>query len=145
MENASKALSIAASVLIGVMLVALLYYAYYRITTIPQQKEQLKRQEQSAEFNKVYESYNQQYLSGTKFITLLNMVVDNNLSVNENEKKGNEISITLDGRTDFQQIYERDIQTYRTTLKADSYSCEDISYNSENGRINKMEFKTNKK
>ena len=58
MENAAKALGMAASVLIGLLLIVLLVFGYNQLTQIPKQKEANLKAEQVAEFNKKYDAYN---------------------------------------------------------------------------------------
>lgn len=143
MENASKALSMAASVLIGVLLVALLIFAYYRFVQIPKQEEKNAMLEQTAEFNKKYEAYNRQNLKGNKLISLLNMAEDNNKKYVD--VPGYQIDITVNGNEGFGlQTYiknknngEADI---RAKVKSKTYKCTGVEYGGTDGRINKMTF-----
>ena len=74
MENASKALSIAAGVLIAILLIALLIFAFYKFTEIPRQREQQKKMQQTVEFNKTFDSFNQRKLAGIKMISLVKLL-----------------------------------------------------------------------
>lgn len=142
MENASKALSMAASVLIGVLLVSLLIFAYYRFVQIPKQEEKNAKLEQTAEFNKKYEAYNKPNLKGNKLISLLNMIEDNNKTYSDVSEY--QIDITVNGNEGF------GLQTYiknknnsdadlRARIKSKTYKCTEVEYGS-NGRIKNMTF-----
>jgi len=99
MENASKALIIAAGVLIGIMIVATIAYVfsqggmYFRSESTEASAQKLK------EFNAQYEAYNRSNLYGTDVITLVNKVTNDNKNSLEEEQidiiltsKGNEYS-----------------------------------------------------
>ena len=78
MENATKALRIAAGVIIGVLIAALLWYVYHKIIEVPRQEEKLAKVQEMADFNELYQAYNKQRISGYKLITLMNMTIANN-------------------------------------------------------------------
>lgn len=143
MENASKALSIAASVLIGVLLVALLVFAYYQFVEIPRQEEANAKTEQTAEFNKKYVAYNKQNLKGNKLISLLNMAIDNNITYEEIEEY--QITIEVSGKgvngsfNTNPNSYRGNENTMRENIKNRTYRCTGIEYHS-NGRIALMTF-----
>lgn len=143
MENASKALSMVASVLIGVLLLALLIFAYYRFVQIPKQEEEDAKLEQTAEFNKRYDAYNKENLKGNKLISLLNMAEDNNRKYVD--VPGYQIDITVNGNEGF------GLQTYiknknnsdadlRPSIKSKTYKCTEVEYGGTDGRISKMTF-----
>ncbi len=139
MENASKALSIAASVLIAVLLIVLLIFAFYKFTEIPRQREQQKKTQEVAEFNKKYDSFNQRELKGIKMISLLNMVNDNNITYAGTE--GFLISIEIDGTPNYQNnLIGSDVNDARNTIKSKTFSCTNVEYNGTDGRISKMIF-----
>ena len=142
MENASKALSMAASVLIGVLLVALLIFAYYRFVQIPKREEKNAMLEQTAEFNKKYEAYNRKNLKGNKLISLFNMIEDNNKTYKDVPEY--QIDITVYGNEGFGLDYyikNKNDATIdlREKIKSTTYNCTSVEYGS-NGRIKKMSF-----
>ena len=78
MENAAKALEIAAGVLIGVLLMALIVYFFKSAGEWPQQEEDMASVEQVAKFNLEYEVYNKKGMYGVDVISCLNKAIDNN-------------------------------------------------------------------
>ena len=146
MENASKALSIAAGVLIAILLIALLIFAFYKFTEIPRQREQQKKMQQTVEFNKTFDSFNQRKLAGIKMISLVNLVNDNNTTYADVEGYQVTIDITKDGstiRSDFQNDFTRpdtDLTALRKAVKSHTYECTEVIYGGTDGRINKMIF-----
>lgn len=78
MENAVKALEIAAGVLIGVLLMALIVYFFKSIGEWPQQEDDTASVEQVAKFNLEYEVYNKKGMYGVDVISCLNKAIDNN-------------------------------------------------------------------
>lgn len=77
MENATKAMQIAAGVLMSVLVLGLLVYGYNNITESKDIEQQAVREEQAADFNKSFETYNRD-LVGTELIALSNKVDDYN-------------------------------------------------------------------
>ena len=87
MENASKALSIAAGVLLGVMLLALIVYFFSSLGAAPQEKADAMSVEQLAAFNMEYEVYNKSMMYGVDVISCLNKAKDNNDKYLSEEKE----------------------------------------------------------
>ena len=58
MENATKALEMAGSVLIGVLIIGCIVYAYSQLSAIKRDEQTSERVEQAADFNKDYDAYN---------------------------------------------------------------------------------------
>lgn len=78
MENAAKALEMAAGVLLGVILMALVAYFFTQISSWPQNEEDIMSREQLAKFNLEYEVYNKSKMYGVDVISCLNKVISNN-------------------------------------------------------------------
>lgn len=78
MENATKALEMAASVLIGILIIGLIVFAYTQLSNLRQTEENAKAIEQAGDFNQPYEVYNKDGVYGTELLSLANKVVDNN-------------------------------------------------------------------
>lgn len=93
MENASKALLIAAGILIGLILITMIIYGYNQISNYYNTKEQVKVMEQLSDFNKQYEPYNRDDVRGSDILSLINKIIDYN-TINEGEERI-EISITI--------------------------------------------------
>ena len=145
MENASKALSMAASILIGILLLALLIYAYYQFVQIPKQEEANTKLEQTAEFNKKYMAYAKNTLKGNKLVSLLNMAIDNNETYEGVDGYQIEIKITGNGGFTMQQYKENrnnaSSNLNRENIKNNTYEFVRAEYGGTDGRISYMEFK----
>ena len=85
MENASKALLIAAGTLIGIMLIGFLVIFYNHLKGLPEQQSKAELQKQISAFNAEYEAYNKKIMYGTDLISVLNKAKNNN----EKYVKGN--------------------------------------------------------
>ena len=97
MENVSKALLIAAGILVSVMLLSMLMITYNKISGYYQQKHDYAVMEQVEKFNREFENYNKQYIRGNELISLMNKVIDYNASQVYNESIGSErILIEID-------------------------------------------------
>ena len=58
MENATKALEMAGSLLIGVLLLGCLLFAYTRMSELKDTEHKVEVSEQAKDFNQDYETYN---------------------------------------------------------------------------------------
>ena len=85
MENASKALLIAAGILIGLILISMVLYGYNQISSYYNAKESNKQIMQMTEFNKQYISYNRDDVRGSDLLSLINKIVDFNAINTEQE------------------------------------------------------------
>ncbi|MGN1326812.1 MAG: hypothetical protein ACI4VQ_01840 [Clostridia bacterium] len=79
MENATKALEMAASVLIGMLIIGIIVFAYTQFSDLKQTEENAKVVEQSSDFNQAYETYNREGVYGSELLSLANKVVDYNI------------------------------------------------------------------
>lgn len=86
MENATKALTMAASVLIAIMVIALIYLLVDKLSGVSTQDEMQLKAEQTAKFNKEYESYEKPLMRGTEIITVINKAIANNNRYDNSEK-----------------------------------------------------------
>lgn len=87
MENASKALMIAGGVLITIIIVSVLVFAFDQFKSLPKTQEEIKQAEQLEQFNKKYESYNKKNMYGADVVSVINMANNNNESTNANDEK----------------------------------------------------------
>lgn len=78
MENAVKALEMAAGVMLGVILMALVAYFFTNISSWPQNEEDIMSRDQLSKFNLEYEVYEKSKMYGVDVISCLNKVVSNN-------------------------------------------------------------------
>lgn len=77
MENASKALTMAASTLLAVMILVVIVYFFNNISTWPKQQDEMATEEQLAKFNKEYEVYDKKGMYGVDVISCLNKAKSN--------------------------------------------------------------------
>lgn len=78
MENASKALLMAGSVLIALMIIGALLLMFNNLSSYQEADIQTTREAQVIEFNNQYETYNRKNVRGSDLYSLLNRVVDYN-------------------------------------------------------------------
>lgn len=78
MENATKALLIAAGVLISIMVLSLLLIAYGNISNYYKAQHETAMTEQNTQFNSQYEGYNRKNVRGTDLLSLMNKVINYN-------------------------------------------------------------------
>ena len=78
MENASKALEIAAGVLLGVLIMSLIAYFLTNLGSWPEQEDSQKEMEQTAKFNLEYEVYDKKGMYGTDVISCMSKAINNN-------------------------------------------------------------------
>lgn len=78
MENASKALEMAAGVLLGVLLLSLVAYFFTSISSWPEQEDDIKKAQQTTQFNLEFEVYDKKGMYGTDVISCLTKAENNN-------------------------------------------------------------------
>ena len=78
MENASKALEMAAGVMLGVLILTLIAYFFTSISSWPEEQEDEKKAEQIAKFNLEYEVYDKKGMYGSDVISCLTKAENNN-------------------------------------------------------------------
>lgn len=77
MENASKALMFAGTILITLMVISALVFMYRDLTSEKRQESENQKVEETAEFNKSFESYEKD-LKGTQMFSIANKIIDYN-------------------------------------------------------------------
>lgn len=80
MENATKALEMAAGVLIALMIIGLCVYAFNNLSEQKSVEQSVISEQQAADFNKSYEVYNKSGLYGSEVLSLANKITDYNES-----------------------------------------------------------------
>lgn len=78
MDNATKALEIAAGVLLGVLIMSLIAYFFTEISEWPEQEDSMETAEQLAKFNLEYEVYDKKAMYGADVISCLTKAQSNN-------------------------------------------------------------------
>ena len=90
MENASKALIMAASVLIALMIIGALILMFNNLTNYQSTKTVSNREAQVIEFNNQYETYNRKNVRGSDLLSLLNRATDYNKRTSSAAQTGEE-------------------------------------------------------
>jgi len=85
MENASKALLIAGSMLITIVVVTLIVTVWNNMRELPKTQEQIQEAKELAVFNKKYESYAKNGIKGSDVMTVINMADSHNAKNSENK------------------------------------------------------------
>lgn len=167
MENASKALLMAASVLIGLLIISLAVYLFITFGTQSAQMHRQIDENRLGEFNSQFTSYEgKDGLTIYDVITVANLATENNRyyefkSRGKNENKGLDYYITVileDQNIEFgnnkttieinekyNQLISKDIKeisSEKSDLK--SYKCQSASVSKTTGRVYEVIFKEKK-
>jgi len=86
MENATKALVMAGSVLIAIIIIALLYSFMATLTANAEQEDLRLLAQQTEKFNREYEAFEQKLLRGTDVVTVINKAMANNKKYDNYDK-----------------------------------------------------------
>lgn len=125
MENASKALLIAAGILIGLILITMIIYGYSQISSYYKAKEENREIEQLVDFNKQYIPYNRDDVRGSDLLSLVNKIIDYNVQKIDNMNEENiDISIKINNIKDFYYKYD---ENKRVTLIKANYTQDNIN------------------
>lgn len=96
MENASKALLMAAGVLIALMTIGLLVIMFNAMSNTQKEGIQVAREAQVIEFNNQFTTYLRDDVRGSDMISLMNRVVDYNARKGDNsDEKYQQMNITI--------------------------------------------------
>lgn len=100
MENAAKALLIAAGILFALIILSLVVYMSTATTRMAEAQDEKVAAEQLAEFNRSYEAYNKRRMYGTDIITVVNKAINYNDKLTESETN-KAINIEIELMEDF--------------------------------------------
>ena len=78
MENAVKALTMAGSVLIALVIIGAILLVFNNLNSYQKVSDQLKKDEKVLEFNNQFETYNRTDVRGSDLLSLINRVIDYN-------------------------------------------------------------------
>ena len=106
MENASRALLIAGSVLIGVIILSAAVFTYTNFTSLSREREQVLETEQLAKYNMQWESYNRNDLKGVDVISVYNKAMDTNEKYKYEGVTGDMITVFIKTKTTIQGYTE---------------------------------------
>lgn len=124
MENASKALLITGSILIGVILLSLAVYVYNIMGEAKKMETSTFTEEQLVKYNQEFLSYDKSRMYGTDVITVLNKAIDNNKRYAEDDDS-NIINIKIILKDDVNEV----VTTYTWDKKNGKYTSSDKSNN----------------
>lgn len=120
MENASKALMFAGTILITLMVISAVVFMYRDLTSVKRQESENQKVEEIAEFNKSFESYEKD-LKGAQIFSLANKITDYN-----NKYAGNDgyeaITLTVNvGSKENNDKYYKNLQSEIDGMIKDKY------------------------
>ncbi len=157
MENASKALIIAAEMLIGIMILSLGVYLYVSFRQTAKENEQANAQQQLIQFNNNYTKYeNQKDITIYDILTVVNQAKENNVKYDNDDQNDNYIIVNVintgiaggnkcqqntDDKKEFlETLLEKDKNAIATQEphKLPTYSCQITGY--KNGRVHVIDF-----
>lgn len=104
MENATKALLIAAGVLLGLMIISVCIFMYSQISAYYESKAANRINAELATFNSQYLVYQKNNLRGSDLLSLINRILDFNISKGDEDTEI-EISIKIGNSTKAKEIY----------------------------------------
>lgn len=165
MENASKALLMAAGILIAVILISLLVATYNGISLFQKQQVAQEDVEKIEQFNSFYTKYAGKYVYGTEVITVINQTVNN--------KDSNDVNVTVKMQENYEYkigkvtytanqitvdsgkfmvgssagatvIDKKNLTAVDNNLKTRAFQCTEIKYDSKTGKVNSIKFEEKK-
>ena len=143
MENAVKALIIAAGVLIGIMILTLGVALYSSLAEYVESVHEETRSKEVQQFNEPYIKYIDAELTIQDVVTAANNARENNLKYNLTEKDESTyyVEINLPGNLQL----EKNINSKSTEILEEGlgkkYKMEDIKFSTETGRVYEVNFK----
>lgn len=132
MENATKALLMAAGVLFAVMILSLLLIGYNQLSDYYAEKSESTEVKQIAEFNSKFENYNRKKVRGSDLISLVNRVIDYNAQETVDWKKYRKIELTInlgDNLDEFRFITNKNKNNYGDAKKYETILSSNIITN----------------
>lgn len=123
MENASKALIMAASVLIGIVIISAFVLMMSNLTEYQQSSYQSNLSAQIAEFNNQYTTYERDNIRGSDMISLMNKIADYNTRYARTEDYTEmQITINMNGYNDDLTYDGKNRLVNRTSYNQDTIS-----------------------
>lgn len=167
MENASKALIMAGSIMIAILIISVLVYMWASSSEMFKQNERTQLAEQITIFNNEYEGYNRKLLRGTDVISAMNKAESNNkkyaqlgednYNIRIEFKMAEQVVYKKDGTTSsvtFNTNKKYGINDYINEIRSNSdaftdfkrriFDCKEVKYNNKTGRIHYLLFEERK-
>lgn len=132
MENASKALIIAGSILIAIMIISLGIYIFKQYSSFAKENADLSEQEISA-FNSKITSYLGEGISGSQVNALLQYCLANNMSAQQSGETYKCITVTQITITNNDELVGKNSDKYKKVETGKFYTVEGTS--DDNGLI----------
>lgn len=161
MENASKALLMAAGILIAIILISLLVAMYKGVSLFQRQQVSQEDAARIEEFNSFYTKYSGRYVYGTEVITVINQTVNN--------KASNDVTVEVIMQSDYTykigkvtytaksitvnpgevitntggystSIDKKNLTAVDDNLKTRAFQCTGITYDTTTGKVNSIKF-----
>ena len=126
MENASKALMFAGTILITLMVISAVVFMYRDLTSVKRQESENQKVEEIAEFNKSFESYEKD-LKGAQIFSLANKITDYNEKYVKNMNEGyEEITLTVkednaSNNADYYKNLQEQVDNIMNKYKSSNY------------------------
>jgi len=157
MENASKALIIAAGVLLALILLGTFIYLFGQMSQVAREQDRVELMEQISEFNKQYESYQRNLLRGVDIASVCNKAKSYNeknkrQDINEeihvyvtlisdwdDFSKNTRYKMTDDDGPDWDNIRNNDSDSFYT-FKIKYFKCDKIEYSKDTGKVTALYF-----
>ncbi len=144
MENASKALIMAAGVLIGVLIISLAVYIFVDFGTTSAKINKENAQQKILQFNSQFTSYIDKDLTIYDIVTILGYAQENNKYYKDNLNE--QIKVSLDGK----DITKKSDTEKSNLIKGEPLKDgklpiyklkeENIEYNDETGKVKQIKF-----
>lgn len=136
MENASKALLIAGSVLIGMLLLTLFVYLYTQLSENASNVYSTLDHAEISKFNQKFLNYEgRENLTIQDVVTIVNMAKDNN----KEQRKQVTISVKVDGS---EWTTKTNLENEILTNLDKRYKCTAVNIDSETELVNSVEIQT---
>lgn len=148
MENASKALIMAAGVLIGILIISLAVYIFVDFGTTSAKINEQNAQQKIVQFNSQFTSYIDKELTIYDVVTILGYAQENNKYYEETESEQIAVFLqtsSITNITNYSDIQKSNLIKKETLIngKLPVYKIkeENIRYNDETGKVNYINFK----
>ena len=136
MENATKALLIVASVLIGLIILSALLLLYNQVSGFYQSNSNKTEEQQRLEFNKKFESYENQEIRGNELLSIMNMVDEYNATEPENGYAEMEFEVDFISTDLFKQFNYESANSNKYLLSGSNSKITENKLNDFSSRVN---------
>ncbi len=164
MENASKALLMAAGILIGILILSLMVYLFATFSSASQEARDRIAQDKLNEYNVQFTKYDGKEVTIYDVVNIANTATETNIyyELTSSDKSSSSYYVTVNlkrtgegsyteiqkdygtpSSTDIQSIYnnyiQQDLNKINNTTGLPKYDCK-VEINQKTGRVNKVSF-----